>query len=137
MTPIKKALLVLLVSVSALLAPVRSQAQAFMHQDGPTNPPDGLVDALTQAVPTHPYGVTFFTAIPQTNGTVVCAFIVQGVGRWTFYEVCPNATTKVIATGMDSPTGNEVNFIILPADGQYVSCFISACNLHAWPDPTL
>ncbi len=103
----------------------------------PTNPPDGLVDAMLGCVPGHPYGVTFFTATPQTDGTVAAVFIVQGVGKWTLFEVCPDSTTRIVATGIDDVDGDRIHVVILPADGKFCGCFIQATNMHGYAFPTL
>jgi len=100
-----------------------------------TFPPPQLVNALCTDVDPHPVSVPFFTVTPQTDGTVVAAFIVQGVGKWSLVEVCPGCATRVIATGIDSVNGDVLNVVVIPADGYYQSCYLDCVNMHGYPAP--
>jgi hypothetical protein len=111
-----------------LLIPFNSRAVHTL-----TDPPPQLVDAITGSVPNHPVNITFFTVTPQEDGTVIAAFIVQGVGKWDLVEICHGATSRVLASGVDSPNGDILNVVVLPADGQYEACILECWNMHGFP----
>jgi|SRR5579859_4601191 len=100
---------------------------------GPPSPPDQLIDAICGDVVTHPIQLVYFTVTPQTDGTQLATFIIRGVGKWSLYEVCPDATQRVMASGIDDVDGDYLHLVILPNDGMYVRCGLELFNMHGYP----